>query len=445
MSLSDDEFRAAFARGAKRARDGRGPVPDGAKFLSESLRNGDKFVERLDKSSKRELADHMINECEKRPSLLEMAGANEYRLDPNDMGSFLLGPSINLLKRKSPEVYELFFKKIYKHVDKWHDWRWPSFLLSCYAAMFMDGTADHTVDVREMAIFLAQWTKEDMPIYFIEPDLLEACLQTNPPTDIDVSDLKLPHPGFIMMLPRGKFKEANEDIPYIAVARYEPDFFRRKHSIHGTTIDVTIEGDFDKLDEPEFTVATTREGTFHTTTMRTIASKIPELLKEDHIDIKWRTTDTDEVIAIANRTRILHVALNLILAMEARPTLIERGRKITQHKRDRKQEIWHPNIIGSKYQFKHVTGGVEKGSHSSPRFHWRRGHFRRQGIGPRLNKCTCGDLYDQHVRHDDAPDAFCKVTDCRCTNFTRADKKFDTYQTIWIEPMMVNFEIEKAT
>lgn len=88
------------------------------------------------------------------------------------------------------------------------------------------------------------------------------------------------------------------------------------------------------------------------------------------------------------------IVFGTILAMNARPQLVEHGKLIKRvAKADKIREFWSPNIIGAKYKFKRevpqvVKGkfvhapGRETGTHASPRMHWRRGHYRNQPVGP---------------------------------------------------------------
>lgn len=86
------------------------------------------------------------------------------------------------------------------------------------------------------------------------------------------------------------------------------------------------------------------------------------------------------------------IALGTLLAMNARPELVERGKFIRRvTKADKIREFWTPNIIGRKYKLKREVPKIidgkfvytthEHGTHASPRMHWRRGHFRNQAHG----------------------------------------------------------------
>jgi hypothetical protein len=149
----------------------------------------------------------------------------------------------------------------------------------------------------------------------------------------------------------------------------------------------------------------------------------PGLIKGDPDDLK---TSFD----------IIRTSLNLILAMEVQPLLIERGRQVKHVKRHREAVLWTPNRIGRGYRIKVLdTSGVEKGSHSSPRMHWRRGHWRRQGFGKRVRLCICGHDVKRHGKL--AGECFERGCDCLSIEY-QALPAYEAYRTRWIEPILVN-------
>lgn len=85
------------------------------------------------------------------------------------------------------------------------------------------------------------------------------------------------------------------------------------------------------------------------------------------------------------------LGIKLLLAMNARPDLVEHQQVATPGKpaRQSREEVrptYHPNVLGKGYRI--VREGLPDGTHASPRMHWRRGHMRRQrhGHGRSLTK-----------------------------------------------------------
>src|SRR5258708_24272934 len=82
----------------------------------------------------------------------------------------------------------------------------------------------------------------------------------------------------------------------------------------------------------------------------------------------------------------VRLALNLLLISVARPELLTGGEIVKRVKIKRgegKREMWAPRWIGRDWKAeREIRSGT--GSHASPRLHWRRGHYRRSVVGPRL-------------------------------------------------------------
>jgi hypothetical protein len=89
------------------------------------------------------------------------------------------------------------------------------------------------------------------------------------------------------------------------------------------------------------------------------------------------------------------IVFGLFMAMNARPELVEKAqllKRVPGKAGKPIREFWSPNIIGQKYKPKREVprvragqfefrGDKERGTHASPRLHWRRGHFRQQAYG----------------------------------------------------------------
>jgi hypothetical protein len=88
---------------------------------------------------------------------------------------------------------------------------------------------------------------------------------------------------------------------------------------------------------------------------------------------------TKEGSEFANK---LHaIVFGTMMALNARPALIDREylTNVVPAKKDKpRKEFWSPNVIGRNYR---LPRQEPVGTHSSPRLHWRRGHFRQQPYG----------------------------------------------------------------
>ena len=118
---------------------------------------------------------------------------------------------------------------------------------------------------------------------------------------------------------------------------------------------------------------------------------IPRQARNSPLDADLDETDSEFI------ERLGVVVFGTILAMDARPQLIERGKLLKRAgKGDKVREFWSPNIIGARYKLKREVPRIvdgkfayaqrEGGTHASPRMHWRRGHYRNQPYGPGLKE-----------------------------------------------------------
>ena len=80
--------------------------------------------------------------------------------------------------------------------------------------------------------------------------------------------------------------------------------------------------------------------------------------------------------------RVSALMLKLLVVLNTRPNLVERGQCVRPRRikrgRVKCRELWSPNLIGWRYR---VASAAPAGTHASPRMHWRRGHIRNQPFG----------------------------------------------------------------
>lgn len=225
-----------------------------------------------------------------------------------------------------------------------------------------------------------------VPTYFIHPDFFKAVAATDVPDDFDFSELKWPAEAMVFCLPIKESKEVfGTEVPWIGVARtpvglyqgpladYRINFDVARFAIHFPVFSDGLPEDFGGL--------------------WPLDGKLGGLINSVPFeDRTWRSkyggihsTLTDEQNRSINN-RAMKMAVSLMLAMVAEPEYIEPGeivRKAKASPRPEKalDELWSPNMIGRHYRKKHEWQG---GAHSSPRAHLRRGHYRRQWYGNKV-------------------------------------------------------------
>jgi len=222
------------------------------------------------------------------------------------------------------------------------------------------------------------------PTYFLHPDFFKAVAETDLDKDFSMSDLEWPAEAMVFALP---LKESREyfgvEIPWIGVARipsgryrgplasFETNFKDARFVIHFPVFGSSLPEDFGG--------------------MWPIDGKLMELIQSmpfvDDAYLELHGKPGHPSMTEEQNKRVNAMAMSLgvkiILAMIAEPEHIEYGTCIRKEKPNPRpckalDALWSPNFIGRRFAEKHqIRAEVKAGAHSSPRTHFRRGHFRR--------------------------------------------------------------------
>jgi hypothetical protein len=266
-----------------------------------------------------------------------------------------------------PEVYRKYFPRIYRDTGKYGSPNQAA--LMTISAMFWDETYKDAPPISTLLIqryaIIAQ--KYQFPTLFVEKELLAAVIRTEPPSDTKWEDMKMPYEAGLLCLPVGMLRHPTDGaVNFLAWARFLPD-----------------EGSpFSKFGVWTVLTECPTYPTMYSllrSDLNPYISSIPEINPHElhEIDIPLSTDEE----SFLDKCRA--VIFGTFLALESRPSLISYGRKVGVHKKSRR-EIWEPNVIGRGYRIIRLPG--ETGTHSSPRMHWRRGHYRWQPFGAGLKQ-----------------------------------------------------------
>lgn len=348
--------------------------------------------------------------------------------------------AIRELKEHQPTAYKVFFPRVYHGVDN-YNWRWANYASAMHIILALsDPTYVESYDSqRNATLFSAIWEESGLNQFFVTPALYDAVANTDPPADIAFNDFQMPHEAMVFQLPTGKLTYNGHSVPYIGICRLRSGKYESK----GRTAVVKVDIEADKF---LFTTAIPDAsihfgiGAFGAGLKQILEGGVDVLaFSDDATD--GQTNDptkkkiTPDVVLV---NQMMRIALNLILAMEVEPELLERGRKVSMHKKESYREVWQPNFIGRKYRIVYSKPGVAPGTHASPRMHWRSGHFRRQGVGTRKPiACLCGHLDRSHA-DGEYGSRYCMQPDCNCFKYRQVGGGYDDHRTVWIKPILVN-------
>lgn len=232
----------------------------------------------------------------------------------------------------------------------------------------------------------------NVPTYFINESFLRAAMATELPEDFSLSELKWPLEAMLFVLPYQTVKDIlGVDIPFITVAHIPAGIYKPSFSPYETNFEVPrIAIHFpvflgNKKHPQDF------GGQWRTN------GKLQELIDSaPFLDDTLSLLEIEKGNADKERDKLINdkmmkLGVQVILAMTARPELVEMGCVVRKGKVNHKNpaknldELWSANVIGQKYQIQRekFTNTTDK----TLRMHWRRGYFRRQHHG-KMNLLT---------------------------------------------------------
>jgi hypothetical protein len=301
-----------------------------------------------------------------------------------------------ILDEAFPDMMRAFYPRVYENVGRYHSPRaMAAMMANVVAEMLRYGYHRSATAYRLMMPGLAYMLEHRMPMFFLAPDLLEAVLRTDFDNDIDWTTLDLPYESGALMLPKGALVHPEDgEVAMILWSRVRKG--DQPAPWPGIPISVLPNDSFVMLGAcPEtmiwydsiLTANVRPTMRLNNLFYRAPGEAAPQVQKSNFMDADLTEKDSEFV------EKMGVILFGTILAMNARPQLVERGKLVKRvGKAEKAREFWSPNVIGARYKFKRevarisdgqfVTGQRATGTHASPRLHWRRGHYRNQPVGP---------------------------------------------------------------
>ncbi len=272
-------------------------------------------------------------------------------------------------------------------------------------------TCGNSTDEQELktgvALGISLFAKAGSPVYFLSKALLEAIDHTDMPDDMAFNEMQWPHDAMMFVLPDGAFKLSNgKSFDFAMIGKY-PD------GSHLIDLGSKLKGGINVQQEMMGVISTGKGTSVHrnslgelqpayhimhatvkfTENMKSFQS-MPLTTPANYSDKYVAALNNGEVMAIDHR--LFALCVKLLLLMQARPDLVERGDSIERPERVRKEKLerealWKPNFIGRNYKHETATdraGSGHDGSSREKRTHIRRGHWTHQvhGKGRALRK-----------------------------------------------------------
>jgi hypothetical protein len=305
-----------------------------------------------------------------------------------------------------PDLWKVFYPRVYEHTGAYGSCKLPAITLLSNVLSPMDHHGNKAVYMQ--ACMLAQM---DVPTYFITKDLLFALAQTDLPDDYDLNSFSMRWPAVVFMLPRGvNLNKEGNDYPYLLLShdkeggRHEliPPSGRRCPMVQ------SLKGGIMVSTSSWVNGSDLGISSYNYTVVPKIQNLLGEALKADESDnnkkdreeterrraehpVTEKEVDLFKTLPMSDLEHdfskgCLKLALKIVLFMDAKKELVEMGSpKKLFSGREQRTDIWWPNIVGRSYKiryvYNHSDADVPEHERGNVRFHWRRGHMRRQRYG----------------------------------------------------------------
>ena len=289
------------------------------------------------------------------------------------------------LERDFPDEWRLAYPRVYEDVGGWFSPKAAACDFVRPLWHFRFPVSDVREDERQVLTVFGKAAQFRVPTFFLARDLAAALMCTRPAMRVEWARMRMPFEAGVVMLPRVDIEL--EDLVYLAYARLREG---ERVRLPGTS--ETFVADRDQL----LLVTGERASKYGnypaTIVVRLAAGRTPAVL--DLADEKALLADVQVIVSYGEVgraledlerefvVRCLDLLFSVFLILEERPSYLEAGARRKAPTRKCAPEFWRPNVIGASYRIQREPLGAGAGGGSSPRMHWRRGHWRDQPCGP---------------------------------------------------------------
>lgn len=269
-----------------------------------------------------------------------------------------------------------------------------------------------------------------VPVYYVKEDMIRAVAATKLPSGIQIKDIKLPMPGFVLGIPPKFLLEyLNTDTCYFFCGALKEGENNSK-LLPGGHIAVEHQA---KVGWFWFSYENGRLSQF--TSRYGLDDYVNEAIgKYEYVDYTNGPAQQAQNEEQRNE-KVSSLLLKLFLIMSARNGIIQQGKLLRSEKVKKGKkicELWEPNFIGKNYKI--VKERIIGGHHASPKMHWRIGHMSWTVTGKRQDFISISDL----------PTTLEGEIDWRGMAPTIKEKFLKSHNRIWIEPCLVGEKEESV-
>lgn len=292
-----------------------------------------------------------------------------------------------------PQSMALLYPRIYPNVSRYFS-----------PKIFAAHTVIHLVHAAEIGLTnapiatklmvpgLSYAVEHQMPYMFITPELMDAVQRTDFKDDIDWPTIELPFDAGVFVLPRGSLVHPKDgEVGFIYYSRIGAGEYHTNKIVPGMGRAITNELAFSivalcpangVIFDSNLTMARPKLRLNNLFYRNIEAGEVQPQIGGDGYYDEQEIGEEDQGFI----EKLGVVVFGTLLALRARPALLTpavREKVVKAAGNKPKREFWEPCYIGKGYYPKREGA---KGTHASPRMHWRRGHFRQQAFGPKLSE-----------------------------------------------------------
>jgi hypothetical protein len=302
-----------------------------------------------------------------------------------------------LIMSQVPDVMPFVYPKVYEGVHQYHSPKLVGIMMAEVLRGMRKPDQFEAAPAAYKLIYpgLNDMIRHRMPMMFVAPELLEAVMATDFKDEVNWRELQLPYEHGIFMLPRGTFRHPKDgDVAFIHYGRY-----LEKHYPAPLPGWFTITKFANSKSQANFGITCfCPESANLTWYDSNITEEIRPVIRYKNMFFneetgkgeffeRQRRSRWDFPLELEDRDFLESmgaILFGLLLALEAEPALMGKPalvRKVMAKGDKPPKEFWKPCLIGEHFRIQRIHAKGE-GTHASPRWHWRRGHYRSQPYGP---------------------------------------------------------------
>ncbi len=265
----------------------------------------------------------------------------------------------------------------------------PSALSSSLFMSTRDASTNPTL--ASIYVVIQRLVEFKVPTYFADEAICASLAATDPPENMQLSEIKWPMPAVLFMLGEKFSKQyLGRQVVWVAAANLEPGLeidCRYDFGVRPFTLPKDVKPCLSIVADVIDPIG--GAASFHCN--KPMDTDVRELMQESihyfpvNGPIIGGPPSFDPEKDGNFFKRLASMVLHLLMLTTARPDMVEEPsveKRIKAGKgTDGKIELWSPRWIGRGYRppHEHISGG---GHHASPEIHWRKAHWRNQPVGP---------------------------------------------------------------